>query len=179
MQNLDAIKIPTEIESLVAFFDLTSFTQLAQQRSSLEVFQLLNEIYEFSGDIIEAAGGTVIKYIGDAGLVMFAKDNVDAGVIAMKQVQEQGDEWLKKRNIRSRIFVKIHYGPLIYGPLGSRTDKRVDIIGNTVNTAALLKTNGFAMSAQVFRKLAPSTRKLFKKHSLPITYIPVDMHHRT
>jgi hypothetical protein len=35
-----------------------------------------------------------------------------------------------------------------------------------------------ALSPQAFRKLEPETRKLFKKHTPPVTYIPVEERHR-
>jgi hypothetical protein len=42
----------------------------------------------------------------------------------------------------------------------------------------LLKTQGFAITPEVFRKLTPETRKLFKKHTPPVTYIPIGHPHR-
>ena len=75
------------------------------------------------------------------------------------------------------IHVKVHFDPVICGPIGTRTDKRFDVYGYTVNTAATLKSNGFAMTPQVFRKLRADTRKLFKKHTPPIRYIPLESRH--
>lgn len=63
------------------------------------------------------------------------------------------------------------------GPIGTRNDKRLDVFGETVNIAAMLKANGIAITPQVFRKLEPETRKLFKKHTPPVTYIPVEERH--
>lgn len=178
MINFREINSPTEIEALVAFFDLTAFDKFSRSYSAKEIFEILSEFYEFTGEIIESAGGHIVKFIGDAGLVVFSDDKVDEGVVALKKVKEQGDAWLVRRNIVSKNILKVHYGPVICGPLGTLTEKRVDIIGSTVNTAALLKSNGFAISAQVFRKLNPETRKLFKKHSQPISYIPVEERHK-
>jgi len=64
------------------------------------------------------------------------------------------------------------------GPLGTRDDKRRDVLGATVNTMFMLKTTGFAMTPEAFRKLAPETRKLFKKHTPPVVYIPTEQPHR-
>ena len=178
MNNFTASNTPTETEALVAFFDLTAFAKSVKNDSSHEVFDFLSDYYELVGEMIESAGGTIIKFIGDAGLVVFPSSKVNEGVIALKKVKDQGDAWLSQRNRASKTVVKIHYGPVTCGPLGTRTEKRLDIIGVTVNTAALLHSKGFAMSAQVFRKLNPDTRKLFKKHTLPITYIPVEARHQ-
>ena len=52
-----------------------------------------------------------------------------------------------------------------------------DIYGEAVNIAAVLQSNGLTLTAQVFQKLDSSTRQLFKKHTPPITYIPVEEAH--
>ena len=62
--------------------------------------------------------------------------------------------------------------------MGPRGDKRLDIYGETVNIAATMNSNGLAISPQAFRKLEPATRKLLKKHTPPITYIPTDEKHK-
>ena len=86
-------------------------------------------------------------------------------------LKDSGDAWLAERNVPCRNVIKVHFGPVICGLVGTRTDKRFDIYSHTVNTTATLKSNGFAMTPQVFRKLGADTRKLFKKHTPPITYI--------
>jgi hypothetical protein len=55
--------------------------------------------------------------------------------------------------------------------IGTRTEKRSDVFGQTVNTSALIKSNGPALSQQLFRKLKPETRRFFKKHTPPIILI--------
>jgi hypothetical protein len=51
-------------------------------------------------------------------------------------------------------------------------------VTGTVNIAATLKSNDLAITPQLFRRLNPDTRKLFKKHTPPITYIPVNESHQ-
>jgi class 3 adenylate cyclase len=93
-------------------------------------------------------------------------------------LQTQGDAWLAERGINSRNKVTAHFGEVACGPVGTRQHKSFDVFGVTVNTAARLNSNGFAMTAQVFRQLDAETRKLFKKHTPPITYIPVEARHQ-
>ena len=178
MSVFDSIKTPRQMSLLVAFFDLTNFTGFSRSQTSQQIFKTLSEYYEFSGDIIETAGGKVIKFIGDAGLMVFAEDDVNRGVLALKSLQDSGDGWLAQHNVPSRNIIKVHFGPVCCGPLGTHIDKRFDIIGETVNIAATLKSNGFAITPQVFRQLDAGTRKLFKKHTPPIIYIPVDEPHK-
>jgi len=76
-------------------------------------------------------------------------------------------------------IIKDHFGSAGAARRGTRTDKRFDVFGVTVNTAAELRPSGFAMTPQVFRKLDPESRRAFKKHTPPITYIPVDERHES
>lgn len=178
MTTLKNINTPQEMNLLVAFFDLTKFAQFGRNHSAREIFDTLSAYYEFVGDIVENSGGQVVKFIGDAALIVYPETHVNEGVLALKALKDKGDAWLTKRGMPSRNIIKAHFGPVVCGQVGTRTDKRFDVFGETVNIAALLKSNGLAMTPQVFRKLDARTRKLFKKHTPPITYIPVTESHR-
>jgi class 3 adenylate cyclase len=77
----------------------------------------------------------------------------------------------------SRLVVKAHCDVVIAGDFGAHDDKRFDIIGNAVNVAARLETRSFALSPQVFRRLSPTVRQRLKKHTPPVTYIPIEDRH--
>ena len=166
------------IQGLVACSDLTGYAKFTAKKSEEEIFQLLSDYYELVGDVIAPAHGKVIKYMGDAALMLFPETAVDAGVRALLDLQSRGDRLLSDRGAACRQHIRVHFGPMCVGPLGARDDKRLDVIGATVNTMFMLKTTGFALTPEVFRKLTPVTRKLFKKHTPPIAYIPVAEPHR-
>ena len=178
MTDFKSLQTATDMDLLVAFFDLSRFAREVQGKTSREVFDYMDAYYEFVGDIIENAGGTIIKFIGDAALIVWEEDQIDSGVLALKTLKEQGDAWLQNRGAQSYHRIKAHFGSVTCGPMGTKTDKRVDVFGEAVNIAATLTANGLALSPQAFRKLAPETRKHFKKHTPPITYIPVEEPHR-
>ena len=170
---------PTEANLLVVFSDLTEFGRMARSHSNREIFSFLSEYYEFAGRSITGGGGEIIKFMGDSILFVFPEDRVDSGVLALKDLKTTGDTWMKKRGLRCRHVIKAHFGPVVCGCVGFGKNERLDVFGDTVNTSALLKSNGLAMTPQVFRKLKPATRKHFKKHTPPITYIPVEERHRS
>ncbi len=178
MTDLKAIQSATEKDLLVAFFDLSRFAREVHKLSTRELYDLMSGYYEFVGDIIENAGGIIIKFIGDAALIVFNEDRVDEGVLTLKTLKEQGDAWLSQRGMRSHHIMKVHFGPVTCGPVGTRSEKRFDVFGETVNIAATLASNGLAITPQVFRKLSSETRRHFKKHTPPITYIPLEEMYR-
>ncbi len=177
MHDLDTLETPHEVDLLVVFSDISGFHRAVRNRSPQELFDLLSNYYELFGDTIEGAGGKIIKFIGDSTLFVFSADRVDTGVRTIKELQEDGDAWLRDNRMSCGHYFKAHFGPAMAGPIGTRNDKRLDVFGETVNIAAMLKAKGIALTPQVFRKLEPETRKLFKKHTPPVTYIPVEECH--
>jgi class 3 adenylate cyclase len=169
---------PKQKNLLISFCDLTNFGKISREVNETDVFNYLSKIYEIIGEIIESSNGQVIKFIGDAALIIFEEININTGIIALKKLKTEVDEYNRKNNYDSRLIVKAHFGQVIAGMIGTKNDKRYDILGNEVNIAATIKSNGYAISVDTFRKLNPETRKLFKKHTPPITYIDIDERHK-
>jgi len=161
------------IKGLVTISDLTGYAKFAAKKPENEIFQLLSDYYELVGDVIAPASGRVIKFMGDGALMLFPEDKVDAGVRALLELQGRGNRFLSERNVPSQHHIRAHFGPVCCGEVGTRNDKRLDVLGSTVNAVFMMKTPGFAITPGTFRKLAPRTRKLFKKHMPPIAYIPL------
>jgi len=168
----------TTIQTLVACSDLTGYAKLTGKLSEEEIFDFLSDYYEFVGDAIAPSGGRVIKFMGDAALMTFPEAQVDSGVMSLLALQEEGDKFLSARGISCRHHIRAHFGSIQQGELGTRTDKRLDIIGSTVNTMFLLRASEFAITPEAFRKLKPETRKVFKKHTPPVTYMPLSLSHK-
>ena len=178
MTNLKNLSTPTEANLLIAFSDLTLFARYARGKADPEIFETMAEYAEFVGETIEGAGGTVVKFIGDAVLIVFPEESVGKGVLALLALKKDGDKWMASRGLPCRHRIKAHLGPVTCGPFGTKTEKRFDLYGGAVNTAATLASHGLTITPQVFRKLGPEIRKHFKKHTPPITYIPVEESHR-
>ena len=178
MSRLHEITSPLELELVVAFFDLTRYARFARTLSPSDGFEFVSRYYEFVGDVVEKDEGVVIKFIGDAGLIAYPGDKADQAVWHLKELKGKGDDWLQSYGADCRHIIKAHVGPVMCGHVGPRRAKRLDIFGQTVMTAALLKSNGFAITPQLFRKLSADTRKLLKKHTLPVTYIPLEERHK-
>lgn len=166
------------IQALVACSDLTGYARLTGKLSDGEIFNFLSDYYEFVGETIAPANGRVIKFMGDATLMTFPELQADSGVQSLLALQQEGDKFLSSRGISCRHHIRAHFGPLHQGELGTRTDKRLDVIGSTVNTIFLLKASEFAITPEAFRKLKPETRKFFKKHTPPVAYIPLSVSHK-
>ena len=168
---------PIETELLVGFYDLTGFARFCRGEHERRILDLMSAYFDLTGRIIEDANGVLVKTIGDAGLAAFPHTEVDRGVLAFCSVKSAGDSWLAEQGVKSAARVKLNYGPVACGLVGAPGRQKFDIYGHTVNTAATLDAGRFAMTPQVFRKLSSETRKLFKKHTPPVTYIALDDWH--
>lgn len=177
MANWDSLRLPTERDLLVGFYDLTGYVTYAAKRPPRDVLDVLAGYFRLTGAIIAEAGGKLIKTLGDAGLFIFFAEDADAGVRAMMDVQRRGDAWVAERGYKTRAIVKTNVGPVALGLVGAPGDERLDVYGKTVNIAATLDSAGFTMTPAAFRALSPETRMLFKKHMPPISYIAADDRH--
>ena len=177
MVNTD-IRTANRVDLVVAFFDLTGFLRFSRSHTDEEVYHFFDLYYELVGDLIVESGGTVIKFMGDAGLVVFPAGQADRAVESLCALKTVGDRWLSDQGAQCRQIIKAHVGPVVAGALGTRTAKGFDVIGETVNTAATLPSHGLALTAELFRKLSPGTRKRFKKHTPPVRYIPLEESHQ-
>jgi class 3 adenylate cyclase len=162
-------------ELIIVFLDLSFYTQDARRMGDDgRLAGIVDGYYERVAQRCSAAGGTVVKFIGDGALIVFPIDPADAAVQALFQLKSEVDDWLATLRWESRLVVKAHCGSVVAGPFGGHDEKRFDIIGDEVNVTARLPTRSFALSAEAFRRLSPDARKRFKKHTPPITYIPVE-----
>jgi class 3 adenylate cyclase len=168
----------SEVSLLVAFTDFTRFAAQAERLDDAEIARLMDSYYELAGATLAAGGGRVVKFIGDATLAVFPPEDVDRGVLALLELKNAADRLMADHGWESRLTVKVHFGSVVAGSFGVRSDKRYDVLGKTVNVTARLATSGVALSAEAFRKLGPDTRRRFKKHTPPITYIRQEDSHR-
>ena len=170
------LRIPTERELLVGFYDLAGYMHHAEKTPPQELLATMAGYFALTGQIVGDTGGRLIKTLGDAGLVAFPAEAADTGVAALRSVQSAGREWLAKHGFRTSIVVKLHLGPVAIGRVGSPGEEIIDVYGKTVNVAATLPSTGLTVTPAVFRSLQAESRKLFKKHTPPISYIDAGDH---
>ena len=134
-----------EREVTVLFCDIQGFTQLSESQAPTQVLNALNQFFTGVSDIIEAHGGVVDKYIGDAVMALFgvpmddqqhAENAVTCG-IKICQAADELISMLKSSDGRYCSFgVGIHTGSVVAGNVGSSTRLNYTVIGDTVNVAS-------------------------------------------
>ncbi|MSQ23086.1 MAG: adenylate/guanylate cyclase domain-containing protein [Chloroflexi bacterium] len=165
-----ALDHPIDAPDLVGETDQVQWFRNTRGRPSADLFAELDEFYRLTERVIEAAGGLVIKFIGDGVLIAFPKELADPGIIALLRLKQDAEAWFRTRGIDSGLHVNVHFGEVTMGKMGSVD--RLDIIGETVNICASLPHQGVTLTPQAFRCLSSEHRKLFHRFIPPVTYHP-------
>lgn len=145
-------------EITVLFCDIRDFTPFSERHAAHEVVELLNAFFAVAVPAIEAEGGTVNQYIGDAVMVIFGAPQpqpdhalraVRAAVEVVRRVHDMTDRWKELGADQFRIGVGIHTGTAVVGTVGSPRRLDYTAIGDTVNTAARLESANKQFQSEV------------------------------
>jgi len=163
-----------EVNRCIAFVDIAGYSQNSRQRSNIELAAFLDGFYALVAEAARSSGGCVVKYLGDGALLSWPETAADSATKALLALRTAARRWMAEQGWHTDLIVKLHAGTVVEGGFGAPSEPHHDIIGVAVEVAARLDTRGFALSAEAFRQLSPTTRQLFKKHTPPVTYLPVD-----
>ncbi len=154
----------------VAFFDLSRMAEWTSPEEDARVAAFFQTFYALAAKHLNAAGGRIVKLMGDAGLVVFPKESVEGAVLALAGFAREARESALAAGLDAYLNVNVHVGPVLAGSFGPPGEERFDVIGKTVNIAARLGRRGITLSQQAFRCLSPEGRERFQKIARPTTY---------
>ncbi len=151
LRDGDAAATPQERAITIMFTDMAGFSHLAESMTPGETADLVNRYFEIIGGCIEDTNGTVDKYMGD-GLLAFwgAPDRQDdhamracASAVAIREAVARENEVRSKAGKPSvRMRVGIHTGEAIVGDIGAKSRVNYTIVGDAVNVAARVESEG-------------------------------------
>jgi adenylate cyclase len=149
----------TRSPMLVVFLDLDGYKNACEERIDLEVAEMIDDYYDRVATAVQTAGGRVVKFIGDAALIVFSERAIDAGVGMLFDIVPRVDTFMRERGWKCRLRAKAHFGDVIAGEFGSTGVARFDVMGKEVNNTALMPTDGIAVSPAALERLSAKTRK--------------------
>ena len=154
----------------VAFFDLSRIREWASSNEDLRVATFFQRFYVLAAERLEPAGGRLVKFMGDAGLVVFPKECIEAGVLALCDLASEARRAAHDFGLDTYLNVNVHVGPVIAGTFGPPGSECYDVLGKTVNIAARLGRRGITLSSQAYRCLGDDVRGRFEKLQPPANY---------
>ena len=159
-------------ENITAYFsDIQAFSSFSEKLSPPRLVELMNEYLTACTDIVQAEGGTLDKYIGDAVVAMYGAplalpDHPHRACVAALRVhrrvnelrekwKHEGDRWPEiVHNLQTRIG--LNTGPVVVGNMGSHTRFNYTMMGDNVNIAARMESG--AKSWGVYTMCTEATR---------------------
>jgi adenylate cyclase len=128
-----------EREVAALFIDVTGSTRLASERPPSEVVALLNRFFAVVVEVIEAGGGLVNKFEGDAALAVFGApvERPTAATDALSAARRSAER-LGSEVAELGFGIGVATGIAVAGNIGSEARFEYTVIGDPVNEAARL-----------------------------------------
>jgi adenylate cyclase len=141
----------TAIAAALFFCDLRGFTQLSETAPRDRVIALLNDYFGCVGAAIDAQGGEILKFIGDAVLAIFPmKDDLDrdracnaalaAAIRALEDLAAINVRRTAEGEPTIRIGIGLHAGTAAYGNIGTPGRLDFTVIGPAVNMVTRIES---------------------------------------
>lgn len=143
-----------EIDAALWFSDLRDFTRFTETLPAGEVLALLNAYFEYIHSAVTAHGGEILRFIGDAMLIVFpvqegrAPDEarrdacraaLDAAVDAFSSLAVMNRLRLRDGKPEIRFGVGLHFGHVVYGNVGAPGRLDFTVMGPAVNRTSRLE----------------------------------------
>lgn len=149
------------ISAVIWYFDLQNFTKMTEQLGGETMIDLLNDYFGEVVELVENAGGNVLKFMGDGMLAIFSRTQLDdARRVAVEAASELEALFAQINMRRSTAGLPItdytlglHAGDVLYGNIGGKTRLDFTVIGPAVNTTARI----LGMSGPLDQKIVISS----------------------
>ena len=140
----------SRIAAAILCADVRGFTNFAEETAPEEVTRRLNGIFDCVGDPVRAAGGEILKFLGDGVLVVFLPpDGANVAVVTpaalaaareiLGRVEALNATETAAGNPALILNIALHAGEVTYGNIGTADRLDFTVIGPAVNEAARLE----------------------------------------
>jgi class 3 adenylate cyclase/tetratricopeptide (TPR) repeat protein len=152
-----------EKEVVILFSDIRGFTSMSENLQPKKLVEMLNGFLSGMTRAVEAYGGFVDKFIGDAVMAVFgltdhnagdkkqpsAADNAAMATLTMIEELKRFNRNLPEDQSPLQIGIGLHTGKVIAGLIGSPQKRSYTIIGDAVNTASRLEGMTKQLGAEI------------------------------
>lgn len=139
------------INAALWFSDLRNFTHLTETLPAEQILELLNEYFEFVSAAVTARGGEILRFIGDAMLIVFPIDEnmcdktacsaaIDAAIDAYDTLETLNHRRRRHGQPEIEFGVGLNIGEVIYGNVGAPDRLDFTVMGPSVNRTARLES---------------------------------------
>lgn len=142
-----------DLRAVIWYCDLRGFTTLADRLPRDTLISLLNGYFEIMGGAVEARGGEIVKFIGDAMLAIFPLPDgagpleerqacrlaLAAARDALARIDARNAERAAWGEPTLRCGIALHVGNVMYGNIGAPSRLDFTVIGPAVNLVSRIE----------------------------------------
>lgn len=139
------------IDAALWFSDLRDFTSMTEHLPANEVLEILNAYFEHVYLAVNTYGGEVLRFIGDAMLIVFPAESeakrrsackaaLDAAMDAFNSLAVLNNMRKRAGQPEIRFGVGLHVGQVVYGNVGAPERLDFTVMGTAVNRTARLES---------------------------------------
>jgi adenylate cyclase len=133
--------IAERIDAVLWYSDLRGYTKITDTAAPDQIIPLLNDYADVVISAIHAAGGDVLKLIGDGTLAIFQNSDIgeathaalDAALAVRQGVAELNVRRTNSRLPVTEVYLGMHVGEVFYGNIGSLDRLDFTVVGPAVN----------------------------------------------
>lgn len=135
--------------AVIWFCDIRGFTALSEQLPREQVIDLLNDFFGCVARPVQARGGEILKFIGDAMLAIFPVEDAmwlgqtcratEAAVEAIETLRELQERRQMAGEAPFDFGIGLHVGEVTYGNIGAPGRLDFTVIGPDVNLTSRLQ----------------------------------------
>jgi adenylate cyclase len=161
----------------VVFTDIRGFTPFAEANEPERVVEAVNEYFSIATEQIDAHGGYIDKFIGDAVLGVFGApiERGDHAERALRAAVAMQREFLRRGGEKNPLLVKVgigvNSGVAVAGDLGSEVKKNYSVIGDCVNVASRINALAAGGTIIISRSTLAAVGDLVTVEPLPPTKV--------
>lgn len=136
-----------DIDAAIWYADLRGFTALSEALPSARLLELLNAYFELVADAVAPRGGEILRFMGDAMLIVFPSERrgelgqacrgaLEAALAAFARAEALNGGRRLQGCPEIHFGVGLNAGTVVWGNVGARTRLDFTVIGPAVNRAA-------------------------------------------
>ena len=139
------------IHCTILFSDIKGFTAFTEANPAPVMVKALNKYHSAMNAVIDESNGVLDKFMGDGIMVVFLSEgeddnhalrSVQCGIAMQHAVAEMDLEWMEEGLGHLSIRVGVNSGEVVSGSIGADTRMDYTVVGDTVNVASRLESNG-------------------------------------
>ena len=144
------------IDAGIMFCDVRGFTAMSEQLGAEGVVKVMNDVFQIIEDEILPRCGEILKFIGDALLVIFPRcTDVSDEQVSENMIQSALQSVIKVEALGRQLGIPLsvgfgcHLGSVLYGNIGTESRLDFTVMGPAVNLTSRLESMCKSLGAQL------------------------------